>query len=200
MQMLLLAPTDNELNAIHVQHPRLVKKTCGVGGIAVTKFLFENIEPHYDFILLTGIAGGDISCSLGEVIKVSKAIQGDLGVFENDQFISFYDTGLIQQMTASDSFNQYDKIFPDLTEKKTLSTNILFESTTFNQLRHQYFDTQIEDMEGAAFQEFCNKRRIPFIHLRAISNYIGERNKKVWLIEEAMENLNNVLSKYLNTL
>jgi futalosine hydrolase len=38
---------------------------------------------------------------------------------------------------------------------------------------------------------------IPFIQLRAISNYIAERNKKKWDMKTSISNLNHALLKLL---
>jgi len=57
-----------------------------------------------------------------------------------------------------------------------------------------------ESMEGAAFHYVCLQEGIPFIQLRAISNFIGERDKSQWKMEEAIGNLNQQLIRFLNKL
>jgi futalosine hydrolase len=41
---------------------------------------------------------------------------------------------------------------------------------------------------------------VPFIQIRSISNYVGERDKTKWKMKEAIENLNQTLLKYVNRL
>jgi futalosine hydrolase len=41
---------------------------------------------------------------------------------------------------------------------------------------------------------------MPFIQLRSISNYIGERDKTKWKMKEAIENLNAELLKLITGL
>jgi futalosine hydrolase len=55
-------------------------------------------------------------------------------------------------------------------------------------------------MEGAALHYVCREANIPFIQLRAVSNYIGERNKANWKIKEAVDNLNQAILKYVDRL
>jgi futalosine hydrolase len=50
-------------------------------------------------------------------------------------------------------------------------------------------------MEGSALHYVCLMENIPFIQLRSISNYIGERNKKKWDMQDSIKNLNNELVK-----
>ncbi|MCA6453432.1 MAG: hypothetical protein IM582_09640 [Chitinophagaceae bacterium] len=57
-----------------------------------------------------------------------------------------------------------------------------------------------ESMEGAALHYVCREARIPFLQIRAISNYIGERNKANWDLKNAIENLNQTLIKYIDKL
>ena len=55
-------------------------------------------------------------------------------------------------------------------------------------------------MEGATLHYTCRQAGIPFLQIRAVSNYIGERNKANWKIKEALDNLNQTLLKYIDRL
>jgi futalosine hydrolase len=56
----------------------------------------------------------------------------------------------------------------------------------------------VESMEGAAFHYVCLMEKIPFLQLRGISNYVGERNKANWKIRESIDALNQQLIKMIN--
>lgn len=62
------------------------------------------------------------------------------------------------------------------------------------------YDPTIESMEGAALHYVCREFNIPFIQLRAISNYVGERDKSNWKIQEAIENLNQTILRFIDKL
>jgi futalosine hydrolase len=62
------------------------------------------------------------------------------------------------------------------------------------------FDPQIETMEGAALHYICLQENVPFLQLRSISNYVGERNKEKWKLKEAIDNLNEALVKIVDKL
>ena len=53
-------------------------------------------------------------------------------------------------------------------------------------------------MEGAALHYVCLHEKIPFLQLRTVSNYVGERNKTKWNIADAFENLNLELVTLIN--
>ena len=55
-------------------------------------------------------------------------------------------------------------------------------------------------MEGAALHYVCRSMSVPFMQVRAISNYIGERDKSKWKMKEAVDNLNDTLLKYVDKL
>jgi futalosine hydrolase len=41
---------------------------------------------------------------------------------------------------------------------------------------------------------------LPFVQMRGISNYIGERNRKKWNVNESINNLNYELIKFITQL
>ena len=55
------------------------------------------------------------------------------------------------------------------------------------------YDCQIETMEGAAFFQTCITEGVAFSQIRAISNFVETRNRDNWKLEEAIQNLNEVL-------
>ena len=60
------------------------------------------------------------------------------------------------------------------------------------QLKALYNPT-IESMEGAVLHYVGNDLNIPYLQIRGLSNYIGERDKSKWRIKEAVEQANRVL-------
>jgi futalosine hydrolase len=53
-------------------------------------------------------------------------------------------------------------------------------------------------MEGAALHYVCLMENVPFVQIRSISNYIGERNKKKWDMMDSIMNLNDSLMRIIN--
>jgi len=60
------------------------------------------------------------------------------------------------------------------------------------------FDPVTESMEGAALHYVCLMENVPFVQIRGISNYIGERNKQKWDMMNSIVNLNETLIKIIN--
>jgi futalosine hydrolase len=87
-----------------------------------------------------------------------------------------------------------------LPTKKGVTINTI---TTDKKIIERYrtkYKAQIESMEGAALHYIGRDLNIPFIQIRAVSNYVGERNKAKWKMQEAIYNLNETVIKYLETL
>lgn len=202
MKILLLAPTELELNAITFTHSQLDKRVCGVGGIALSMYLIPFIESGaFDITLLAGLAGGiPNDTRLGQVVKVGRDVQGDLGVFENGNYTTFEDIHLVPKNELRIDYNIVDDVMDHLEIRNSLSTNTLLQDTKMNALRHSKYNTEIENMEGAAFQQICEEYEVPYLQLRAISNFIGQRDKTQWKIKTALNNLNEEITLYLKSI
>jgi futalosine hydrolase len=61
----------------------------------------------------------------------------------------------------------------------------------------KYPEVEIENMEGASFFYVCLKENIPFMSIRSISNYVEDRNKEHWKMDEAIESLNKTVTDLL---
>ena len=66
------------------------------------------------------------------------------------------------------------------------------------QLLSGKYNPVTESMEGAAFHYVCLKQKIPFLQLRSISNYAGERDKSKWDIEKSILHLNKELADIID--
>src|SRR4029077_5278107 len=77
-------------------------------------------------------------------------------------------------------------------------SEITTNPTRVKQLQQKY-SPAVESMEGAAFHYTCIMESIPFMQIRAVSNYVGERDKSKWEMQEAIDTLNIQLVEFLHT-
>ena len=208
MKLLITAATQIELPIINSS--KIEVDTCVSGiGAAITMYHLQEVLLHkkYDWVIQTGIAGGfDLQKNeLGKVVLVSTDCFADLGISENKNFKTLFESNFL----AANSFPFTDGILVnnhDLLKKfdlplvKAITVNtVTDDKIIINQLR-QKFSTDIETMEGAALHYICLQKKMPFLQIRAISNEVGERNKKNWKIKEALQNLNATLNKIISEL
>ena len=173
----------------------------GIGGISTAYQLSKVIAAERPgLIIQAGIAGAfDEALQLGSVVVVAQDRIADLGVMENNQWKDVFDLGL----TRSDEGpfdNGWLKNESNIIKRSGLQTvnaitinEITTAASRISELKSKY-DPSIESMEGAALHYVCLQEKIEFLQLRAISNYIGERDKSKWKIKLAIKNLNDALA------
>jgi futalosine hydrolase len=158
-----------------------------------------------DVVIQAGIAGAfNVNLPLGKVIAVNTETIGDLGVEENSKWKDVFDLQLVDVNSVPFTNKQLPN--PYLAQLNTLALDevpaITVNEISTNPQRILQLQTKynpiIESMEGAALHYVCNSFLVPFLQLRSISNYIGERDKTKWQIQQAITNLNEALIAMLH--
>ncbi len=180
----------------------------GVGmlatAVSLTRLLLTD---RPDLIIQAGIAGTFDTCmKLGDVVAVKEEMLGDMGVEENQVWKDIFDMKL--EKSDHPPFEKGKLVNPFL-EKYNLLHLPEVSAVTVNEISThplrmkqllQKYNPVLESMEGAALHYVGSLLRIPFIQLRSISNYTGDRDKNHWRIVEAIRQLNQVLCDYVATL
>ena len=106
MKIVIAAATDMELRPfVHLLGVKddvsIEGWITGVGSIATTHFLTENISNHYQSIVIqVGIAGAfNDNIEIGSAVMVEEELVNDMGVFENDGYNDLFSLGLLNQDT-----------------------------------------------------------------------------------------------------
>jgi futalosine hydrolase len=170
----------------------------GIGGIATTYNLTKRIRDKApEFIIQAGIAGSfQTEFPIGSVVCVREELIGDMGAEENNQFKDLFDLGLMEENDIPFSRKFLINPFienqpkPGLPLVRSIGINEITTREERIQFLKEKYNPDIESMEGAAFHYVCLKEKIPFLQIRAISNYVGERNKQNWDLQQAIGNLN----------
>jgi futalosine hydrolase len=177
-----------------------------VTGVGVFNTLYELKNRlnqfSYSLIIQVGIGGSyQKNKPLGKVYYIATERFGDIGMEEKDgSFTSIFETPLIDK--NSFPFKEGLLLNPEATLTKflPLAHGITLNTVTGTQCKaekiiQKYPDVEIENMEGASFFYVCLKENIPFMSIRSISNYVEDRNKDNWKMEEAIESLNKTLAE-----
>ena len=175
----------------------------GIGTAFATFHLTQALQKtKYDLVINVGIAGSlTEDLSVGSVVNVVDDEFADLGVEEEDEFITLFDSGFMNP----DEFPFESRILRasrlpyahDLQRVKGITTNISHgRKSTIARLKAQ-FSGQVETMEGAAVIYVCRWMGVPCLQIRSISNYVAPRDIARWDIPLALENLGNTLSGIL---
>lgn len=177
-------------------------------GMMHTAFALGNMLSQYrpDFAINLGIAGSfDSQLTIGQVVHVVAEALGDLGVEEKDgQFKDVFELGLLDMNQTpyinGRLYNTAVGEFEFMTSVRGLSINKVHGSAESIEKIVSKYQPDIESMEGAAFFFACLQAQLPFMEIRAISNYVEPRNKENWNIPLAIDNLNKVAAELLETL
>jgi futalosine hydrolase len=177
----------------------------GIGLTASTYSLQKQIHlKRPDLIIQAGIGGCfDPKTPLGKVVAIQKDTIADQSVMEKGELMTLFDLKLVKPDQFPYKRGWLTNPSKELLKRSNLkavtaiSVNHITSKSQMIELYRQHFSPTIESMEGAALHYTCLMEQIPFIQLRAVSNYVGERNKKRWKIKEAIENLNKELLQFV---
>ena len=177
----------------------------GVGilssAVSLTQHVFQQ-KPN--LIIQAGIAGAYYKGRrLGEVIVVKRECVGDMGVKENESWHDLFDFGFVQsdeppyenRFLPNDEIGKYNVGKLEPVAGVTIN-QITTDESMIQTLKTMYYG-DIETMEGASLHYVCRLYNVPFIQVRGISNYVGERDKRNWKVKEAIENINEAVRKML---
>ena len=180
----------------------------GIGLLASSVSLMKMfVQETPSLIIQVGIAGCfDKKVPLGKVFAVKDDFAGDIGVMENKVWKDLFDLKLDKANDApyekkslpNPWLSQYNLL--KLPTKKGVTVNTISTDKNKIDLYSGRYKATLESMEGAALHYMGRDLNIPFIQIRAVSNYVGERNKAKWNMQEAIYNLNENLLQYLDAL
>jgi futalosine hydrolase len=218
MNCLLIAATAKEIS-IFLDYYRETTKTSyidfsldvmitGIGLTVCTYNLTKQIQlKKPDLVIQAGVAGCfDTKIPLGSVLAIKQDVVADESVVELKQLKTLFDLKLVPQNKfpyQKGWLPNPDKGLLKRTKLKVVKGISVNEITTDKKKIAFYkekFNPVTESMEGAAFHYVCLMEKIPFLQLRSISNYIGERNKQKWNMQDSIKNLNAELIRLLESL
>jgi futalosine hydrolase len=216
MRVIITAATNLELDGCAKKASQLFKKSklkisfhaTGLGmlasGVKLTQ-LVTSYQP--DLIIQIGIAGSYIKTEpLGKIWVVTSETIADLGVREKGVFTDLFDSQLIKENEAPFKkrklINQGIKKVNLLKSDSAAGVTINEITTSPKRIKEiiEAHNPVLESMEGAALHYVGGITKTPFIQIRAVSNYVGERNKAKWKLKESIYQLEAYVLTYLATL
>jgi futalosine hydrolase len=207
MKIFVIAATQMELNAVlkNTSFNNIKTVVTGIGMLASATYITQLIiEQKPDIIIQIGIAGCfDKKIPLGTVMLVQQEFYGDLGVTEKGTWYDIFDLKLQKPNTTPHHkkgiVNTHIKTFnkANLPVVKAVTVNQITTSKKQIAQLQQCYQPILESMEGMALHFVCSKFNTPYLQLRAVSNYIGERDKSKWNFSLAFNNLNIALKEII---
>lgn len=215
MYILLVSSTENEIRPTLdwlssskgiVNGHEIETLITGVGSTATAYALTRQLLWRSPEVVVQAGIGGSFKKEFPPetVVMISEEVFGDQGVVENGELTDIFDLGL----AASDEHPFTSRMLPNPhTENWTKFGLPFVRGATINRISSTAEDVRIlaekynpvmESMEGAALHYACLMENIPFLQLRAVSNFVGERDKNKWKMMEAIAVLNEKLKRILS--
>jgi futalosine hydrolase len=214
MKLLVVAATDGEISPFLESYKGKVSNVdvhsliTGVGMLATAYSLTKHLQTNkYDLMLQVGIGGSfDRSIELGHIVFITSEQYGDLGAEDHDDYLDVFEMGLLDKNTSP--YTDATLLTPKLTihekialpQVSGLTVNTVSGNRQTIKRRSEKYKATIESLEGAAFHYICLQEQIPFAQVRAVSNYVIPRDKSQWKMKEAITNLNNWLTDFIERL
>ncbi len=217
MSHLLVIPTLTEAlplirsaGFVQTDHPLVYQKPDSqwklmIAGIGVVPVLY-NLTKHfatnrYERVVHAGIAGSYfLPLQPGEVVQVVRDTFVDVGIDHGGIFRWIFHENLWKP-DEKPFRNGWMEVQEDRTLNLEAVNGITVDLITAGPERKarlaEKFNPQVESMEGGAVFYVCKMEDIPVIQIRAISNYVGIRDRYAWKTEEAIEALTKVLTGLL---
>lgn len=192
-----MQPLQNYLQNADIDMSNWVFVVSGVGILASSFGIQQAILQHQpSFIIQAGIAGSfSKKQAIGSVVCIGQEAVADEGVVENKQWKTKWDLQLADKHKFPYSegwlINHFlQKMHPPfLPIVNGITVNCISTNKTMIAAFKKIYQPTVESMEGAPLHYNCLQYNIPFVQLRSISNYVGERNKNYWNIPLALKNL-----------
>lgn len=207
MHIALLAATNKELEFFQKstlpEHHQYSFYCHGVGPMIAAANMHHCLQNKPDACIQVGIAGSyRPEIKPGTAVLVMAEVFGETGAESGRSLIDLFDMGLLQ----ADEFPFRNKILPNpyatsgfqLPLVIGLSVSICSGTPETVHKRKQFYQADIESMEGAAFHYFAATCNLPFLQVRGISNWAGDRVHDNWKIEESLQAVHQSLHFILN--
>jgi futalosine hydrolase len=181
MNLLIVAATNDEVLVENLTACDVL--ITGIGMVNTSIELsrcLSNKKP--DLVINIGVAGSfNKSLPLGGVFEIIKDTFSELGVENNSHFFS-------------------SKSITNLPSASSITVNTVHGNKENISSVYDKFKPDLESMEGAACMFVCDNFKIPCLQIRAISNYVEERNKSKWDLPLAIQQLNIETRKIIEEL
>jgi futalosine hydrolase len=163
----------------------------GVGPAAAaagTAWQLARCAGSYTSVVSAGIGGGLVGRThIGDVVVATRSVAADLGAHGPDGFIPLDELGFgATSLPATD--------LPVPGTRGAVLTVSTVTGARADALAARYPDAVAEGMEGFGVAHAALLAGVPFAEVRAISNFVGPRDRSAWRIGDALDALGAALA------
>lgn len=203
MRILVVAATELEIPLV-TSGPRgpheIDVLVTGIGMVATAAGSARRMaQARYDLAFNFGVCGSfDRSLALGTVVQITTDRISELGVEDDECFVSLEDLGLMEESAIVNAAPPANAVLQQLPVVSAISVNTVHGRDRTIAAVVERFHPQVESMEGAAFAHACVLSGVPYAQVRAVSNIVERRNRDRWRLDVAIRNVNDVALRILD--
>ncbi|MEI6898413.1 MAG: futalosine hydrolase [Bacteroidota bacterium] len=181
----------------------------GIGMMQTAFHLGKRFSTEkYDCAINAGICGSfSESLPIGSVIHINEDCLSEMGAEDHDSFLLMSELGFsdtdaspFQSGRFRNSLPIYSGFIDALQTANGITVNTIHgNKESIARVTHR-FNPLTESMEGAAFLYACLMNKIPNAQIRAVSNFVEERDRSRWNIHLAIQNLNQAILQIVKEL
>ncbi len=173
----------------------------GVGMSATAFYCGKWISDSHELALNVGICGSfNSNLEIGAVVNVYEDCFSELGAEDGETFLTLDDLKLNGVTKIKNNSGAINIEIEKLPKVNGITVNTSHGNEESIKKVVDRFHPIVESMEGVAFMFACENERIPYVQIRAVSNYVEKRNKDKWNMPLAIENLNKKVLEILDSL
>ena len=173
----------------------------GIGMVATAYHTGKVLNESYDAAINIGICGSfSRNIEIGSVVNVYDDRVSELGAEDDGDFLTLEElnlNGVSRIENLSGALHPLIELLPKVTG---ITVNTTHGNEDSIKKVYNKFHPYTESMEGAAFMFVCEQENIPYVQIRAVSNYVEKRNREAWNIPLAIVNLNKQVFEIIEQL
>lgn len=176
----------------------------GIGMIQTSYNLTKYLNGN-DLVVNLGVCGAfSDQLDLGEVVNVTGDRFSELGAENGDEFLELSQLQIPEELNHSSGHIESVKpVEINSTVKKVsgITVNTVHGKSDSIEEVTKRLNPDVESMEGAAVMFVAKMEKVPCLQIRAVSNYVTNRDKDSWEINLAIKNnsyeIMSILNKFL---
>ena len=202
---------DLEIHSGELAGKKVVIAFSGLGKInaaAATAFMLTRFPVNRLWVWGSAGAYPGLDLRISDIALASQEILGDEGVVTLHSWESLDAIGIPVAKHHNESI--FNRIPVDQVELERVRLLLTKWQDTFSgpqvhlgpfvtvsgvsgsparaRLLRDRFGALCENMEGGAAAQVCLRFQVPFLEIRGLSNWAGDRNKKNWCLRESLDN------------
>jgi len=202
MDKVMYTPQGDYMIECYYKQLRVIFVITGVGMVATTRFTTVTREIKREATFNIGICGSfNRNLEIGTVVNVVEDCIAELGAEDGEDFLTLEEMGINEpsrfdvSMPMEKDFNPVVDLLPKV---NGITVNTVHGNEKSIDKVVARLHPMVESMEGAGFFYSSTHNIEPYAQIRAVSNFVEQRNKNAWNIPLAINNLTDKMIEILD--